>query len=78
MRQFQEYVEPVEDAPTSRTRAGASNPLHPHPGGGDEKVLLPLGDDTLTHNLGVPIIVVITKVSGHTVAVGDGIFKFTS
>ena len=34
------------------------------PGGDEEKVLLPLGESVLVENLGIPIIVVATKVGG--------------
>jgi len=42
-----------------------ANPLHPQaPATSEEdKVLLPLGENILAQNLGIPIIVVITKVS---------------
>lgn len=52
VKQFQEYTEPgggEEGAPQRRTED-------------EESVLLPLGDSTLTHNLGIPVVVVCTKV----------------
>lgn len=52
VKQFQEYVEPgsCEDgAPQRRSED-------------EESILLPLGDGTLTHNLGIPVVVVCTKV----------------
>ncbi|XP_019721639.1 cytoplasmic dynein 1 light intermediate chain 1 isoform X1 [Hippocampus comes] len=51
VKQFQEYTEPGggEDG-TSQRRPDE-----------EESVLLPLGDNTLTHNLGIPMIVVCTK-----------------
>ncbi|XP_035680572.1 cytoplasmic dynein 1 light intermediate chain 1-like isoform X2 [Branchiostoma floridae] len=56
VRQYQEYVEPEE---------GAQSPQRPKamtPGAGEEEtVVLPLGEDVLTHNLGVPVVVVVTK-----------------
>uniref|UniRef100_A0A8C7PNF6 Dynein light intermediate chain n=1 Tax=Oncorhynchus mykiss TaxID=8022 RepID=A0A8C7PNF6_ONCMY len=49
-RQFQEYVDPgwEESAPQRRSEE-------------EENVLLPLGENTLTHNLGLPMVVVCTK-----------------
>jgi dynein light intermediate chain 1 len=63
VRQFQEYVEPEEGQTSSSTsRRGGPNPLHPTASNTDEeKVLLPLGETTLTNNLGIPIVVVVTK-----------------
>lgn len=58
-RHFQEYMEPDDE--TSQSWRG-TGPVGMRTSGSDEKVLLPLGEDTLTHNLGIPIIVVITKV----------------
>lgn len=58
IRDFQEYVEPGEDFPASpqrRTTAAQEDR--------DDSVVLPLGADTLTHNLGLPVLVVCTKVS---------------
>ncbi|XP_061662692.1 cytoplasmic dynein 1 light intermediate chain 1 [Syngnathoides biaculeatus] len=51
VKQFQEYTEPGsgEDG-TPQRRADE-----------EECVLLPLGDNTLTHNLGIPMVVVCTK-----------------
>ncbi|CAH1780135.1 unnamed protein product [Owenia fusiformis] len=63
VRHFQEYVEPSGDPSNvqSPPRRGP-NPLHPSaPSEGDQDVLLPLGENTLTNNLGIPIVVVITK-----------------
>lgn len=53
VRQFQEYVEPDESSQRRQNPASRS----------DDEVLLPLGETTLTHNLGIPIVVVVTKVS---------------
>uniref|UniRef100_A0A1A8FJL9 Dynein light intermediate chain n=1 Tax=Nothobranchius korthausae TaxID=1143690 RepID=A0A1A8FJL9_9TELE len=50
---FQEYTEPEDAAPSSPRRAPTL--------GEDEAVVLPLGDNTLTHNLGIPVLVVCTK-----------------
>lgn len=52
VKQFQEYTEPgtgEDGAPQRRSEE-------------EENVLLPLGDNTLTHNLGIPVVVVCTKV----------------
>lgn len=52
VKQFQEYVEPgsgEDGVPQRRSEE-------------EEGVLLPLGDNTLTHNLGIPVVVVCTKV----------------
>ncbi|XP_031702029.1 cytoplasmic dynein 1 light intermediate chain 2 isoform X1 [Anarrhichthys ocellatus] len=51
---FQEYTEP-EDAPPSSPQRRAPT------AGEDEAVVLPLGDNTLTHNLGIPVLIVCTK-----------------
>ncbi|KAL4624769.1 cytoplasmic dynein 1 light intermediate chain 1 isoform X2 [Arapaima gigas] len=56
MRQFQEYMEPGGDLSGSPQRR---NPVAPDTD--EEGVLLPLGENTLTHNLGVPLVVVCTK-----------------
>ncbi|KAM3857863.1 LOW QUALITY PROTEIN: cytoplasmic dynein 1 light intermediate chain 1 [Diretmus argenteus] len=51
VKQFQEYTEPgsgEEGTPQRRSEE-------------EESVLLPLGDNTLTHNLGIPMVVVCTK-----------------
>uniref|UniRef100_A0A674PCZ2 Dynein light intermediate chain n=1 Tax=Takifugu rubripes TaxID=31033 RepID=A0A674PCZ2_TAKRU len=53
-RTFQEYSEP-EDANSSSPQRRAPT------AGEDEAVVLPLGENTLTHNLGVPVLVVCTK-----------------
>ncbi|XP_067104804.1 cytoplasmic dynein 1 light intermediate chain 2 isoform X1 [Osmerus mordax] len=55
VKAFQEYSEP-EDANSSSPQRRALPP-----GGDDEGVVLPLGDNTLTHNLGIPVLVVCTK-----------------
>lgn len=57
---FREYIEPDEN-PSSSSRRIFENPLHPSPSD-ENKVLLPLGESTLVNNLGVPIVVVLTKV----------------
>nr|XP_020670041.1 cytoplasmic dynein 1 light intermediate chain 2 [Pogona vitticeps] len=54
VKAFQEYVEPEEGYQGSPQRRGP-------PGQEDENVILPLGDNVLTHNLGIPVIVVCTK-----------------
>ncbi|XP_031424597.1 cytoplasmic dynein 1 light intermediate chain 2 isoform X2 [Clupea harengus] len=57
MKAFQEYMEPeqADSTPTSPQRRA------PVVGGEDEGVLLPLGDNVLTHNLGIPVLIVCTK-----------------
>ena len=52
VQQFQEYVEPEEGVNPAPRRGGKD----------EEKVLLPLGETTLTNNLGIPLVVVLTKV----------------
>ena len=52
MRQFQEYAEPDEPN-EDRRRSGIKD---------EDRVLLPLDENVLTDNLGLPMIVVITKV----------------
>ncbi|XP_029445268.1 cytoplasmic dynein 1 light intermediate chain 1 isoform X1 [Rhinatrema bivittatum] len=56
VREFQEYEEPREDFPASPQRR---NTLLQEDT--DDSVILPLGKDTLTHNLGMPVVVVCTK-----------------
>ncbi|XP_063778366.1 cytoplasmic dynein 1 light intermediate chain 1 isoform X2 [Pseudophryne corroboree] len=56
VRNFQEYVEPGEEFPASPQRRSTSTQDER-----DDSVILPLGDDTLTHNLGIPVVVVCTK-----------------
>ena len=64
VRHFQEYTEPMEGSTTSATRRTHPNPLHPAASNtDDDKVLLPLGESTLSNNLGIPLIVVVAKVS---------------
>ena len=56
VKQFQEYTEPgggEDGTPQRRSEE-------------EESVLLPLGDNTLTHTLGIPVVVVCTKVHTHT------------
>uniref|UniRef100_A0A8C1F6X2 Dynein light intermediate chain n=1 Tax=Cyprinus carpio carpio TaxID=630221 RepID=A0A8C1F6X2_CYPCA len=55
VKAFQEYAEPEESTPSSPQRRA------PAAGGEDESVLLPLGDNVLTHNLGIPVLIVCTK-----------------
>ncbi|XP_061212402.1 cytoplasmic dynein 1 light intermediate chain 2-like [Neopsephotus bourkii] len=54
MKEFQEYVEPEEGYQGSPQRRGPS-------GREDEHTTLPLGENVLTHNLGIPVLVVCTK-----------------
>ncbi|XP_012502316.1 PREDICTED: cytoplasmic dynein 1 light intermediate chain 1 [Propithecus coquereli] len=56
IRDFQEYVEPGEDFPASPQRRNTTSQEDK-----DDSVVLPLGADTLTHNLGIPVLVVCTK-----------------
>ena len=64
VRYFQEYTEPTEADMTQTSTRRHTNALHPSVSQIDEeKVLLPLGENTLSQNYGIPIIVVITKVS---------------
>lgn len=51
VKQFQEYTEPGSGEDGTPQRRNEE----------EESVLLPLGDNTLTHNLGIPIVVVCTK-----------------
>ncbi|XP_045193995.2 cytoplasmic dynein 1 light intermediate chain 2-like [Mercenaria mercenaria] len=63
IRFYQEYVEPDENNTVSQTPLRRDvNPLHPQaPTADDDKVLLPLGENILAQNLGIPIVVVLTK-----------------
>ncbi|XP_076011653.1 cytoplasmic dynein 1 light intermediate chain 2 isoform X2 [Genypterus blacodes] len=54
VKAFQEYSEPEDATPASPQRRAPA-------GGEDEAVVLPLGDNTLTHNLGIPVLIVCTK-----------------
>lgn len=56
VKEFQEYVEPEEGTHGSPQRRA------PVPGQEEEEVVLPLGENVLTHNLGIPVLVVCTKV----------------
>uniref|UniRef100_A0A8C0D490 Dynein light intermediate chain n=1 Tax=Balaenoptera musculus TaxID=9771 RepID=A0A8C0D490_BALMU len=56
IRDFQEYVEPGEDFPASPQRRNTASQEDK-----DDSVVLPLGADTLTQNLGIPVLVVCTK-----------------
>jgi len=60
-RHFQEYIEPDAEALQSGNHAKRSGLLSPAGGEESESVLLPLGETTLTDNLGLPIVVVVTK-----------------
>uniref|UniRef100_A0A8C9W408 Dynein light intermediate chain n=1 Tax=Scleropages formosus TaxID=113540 RepID=A0A8C9W408_SCLFO len=53
VKDFQEYTEPEDDIQGSPQKRGG--------GSEDEGALLPLGDNVLTHNLGIPVLVVCTK-----------------
>ncbi|MBN3277788.1 DC1L2 protein, partial [Polyodon spathula] len=56
VKHFQEYVEPEEASQGSPQRRGP-----PVSGTEEEEVVLPLGENVLTHNLGIPVLVVCTK-----------------
>ncbi|XP_077611589.1 cytoplasmic dynein 1 light intermediate chain 2 [Crocuta crocuta] len=56
VKDFQDYIEPEEGCQGSPQRRG---PLTSGPD--EENVSLPLGDNMLTHNLGIPVLVVCTK-----------------
>lgn len=60
VKQFQEYTEPGSGEDGAPQRRADD----------EESVLLPLGDGTLTHNLGIPVVVVCTKVDTHRNAAG--------
>eukprot|EP00064_Thunnus_orientalis_P017299 superscaffoldBa00003638_g17380 len=51
VKQFQEYTEPGSGEDGTPQRRSEE----------EESVLLPLGENTLTHNLGIPVVVVCTK-----------------
>lgn len=73
VRSFQEYVEPGEEFPASPQRRNTASPDDR-----DESVILPLGEDTLTHNLGIPVVVVCTKVSSWDGILVSSIFTYSS
>ncbi|KAI3377570.1 hypothetical protein L3Q82_008733 [Scortum barcoo] len=54
VKEFQEYTEPEDGTQSSPQRRAPT-------AGEDEAVVLPLGDNTLTHNLGIPVLIVCTK-----------------
>lgn len=65
VRHFQDYAEPdASKAPTGNSwRQTGNNPLHPPSKPDDGKDgLPPLDESILSRNLGIPIVVVITKV----------------
>lgn len=55
VQQFQEYADPEEVGEENKRRSGAGLK-------DEEKVLLPLEEDVLGDNLGLPMVVVLTKV----------------
>ncbi|ETE66508.1 Cytoplasmic dynein 1 light intermediate chain 2 [Ophiophagus hannah] len=57
---FQEYVEPEGGYQGSPQRRGPS-------GQDEENIALPLGENVLTHNLGIPVVVVCTKCDAMSV-----------
>ncbi|KAM9817499.1 cytoplasmic dynein 1 light intermediate chain 2 [Neosynchiropus ocellatus] len=54
VKAFQEYTEPEDANQTSPQKRATTV-------GEDEAVVLPLGENTLTHNLGIPVLIVCTK-----------------
>ncbi|XP_005105824.3 cytoplasmic dynein 1 light intermediate chain 2 [Aplysia californica] len=62
VRVYQGYTEPG-DGPiaTQGPPRGEVNPLHPPAASSEEEATLPLGELTLSRNLGIPIVVVVTK-----------------
>uniref|UniRef100_A0A8C6WEQ8 Dynein light intermediate chain n=1 Tax=Neogobius melanostomus TaxID=47308 RepID=A0A8C6WEQ8_9GOBI len=54
VKSFQEYAEPEEATPSSPQRRAPT-------GAEDEAVVLPLGENVLSHNLGIPVLIVCTK-----------------
>uniref|UniRef100_A0A8B9H5L7 Dynein light intermediate chain n=1 Tax=Astyanax mexicanus TaxID=7994 RepID=A0A8B9H5L7_ASTMX len=69
VKAFQEYAEPEDATPASPQRRV------PPAGGEDEGVLLPLGENVLTHNLGIPVLIVCTKCDAVTVLEKDHDYK---
>ncbi|KAG1675118.1 Cytoplasmic dynein 1 light intermediate chain 2 [Nymphon striatum] len=80
VKKFQSYTEPGDEldsgatSPMKRTADGFSKPIsniNPStigsPGEVEDALLLPLGENTLTNNLGIDIIVVVTKTDHMTV-----------
>ncbi|EPY84232.1 hypothetical protein CB1_000490080 [Camelus ferus] len=65
VKDFQDYIEPEEGCQGSPQRRG---PLTSGPD--EENVALPLGDNVLTHNLGIPVLVVCTKVCARELPAG--------
>ena len=57
MKAFQDYTEPEDVSQASPQRRAV-------PGADGDDVVLPLGENTLTHNLGIPVLVVCSKVRG--------------
>ncbi|KAG7473586.1 hypothetical protein MATL_G00097460 [Megalops atlanticus] len=55
VKDFQEYTEPEEATPASPQRSGGRSGVE------EERVLIPLGDNVLSHNLGIPVLIVCTK-----------------
>ncbi|KAM9493211.1 cytoplasmic dynein 1 light intermediate chain 2 isoform 2-T2 [Clarias gariepinus] len=69
VRAFQEYAEPEDTTPSSPQRRSAPAL------GDDESVVLPLGENVLTHNLGIPVLVVCAKCDAVTVLEKDHDYK---
>ncbi|CAG5121719.1 unnamed protein product, partial [Candidula unifasciata] len=63
IRTFQAYTEPGDGPIAIQPHPrGEINPLHPPASGSEEESHLPLGDLILSRNLGIPIVVVVTKI----------------
>ncbi|XP_067862425.1 cytoplasmic dynein 1 light intermediate chain 1-like isoform X3 [Heptranchias perlo] len=56
VKEFQEYEEPDKELPVSPQRRNTVSQET-----NEESVVLPLGSNTLTHNLGIPVLIVCTK-----------------
>ncbi|XP_051788115.1 cytoplasmic dynein 1 light intermediate chain 2 isoform X2 [Erpetoichthys calabaricus] len=56
VKEFQEYVEPEDTTQGSPQRRAPTLS-----GSEDDSVVLPLGENVLTHNLGIPVLIVCTK-----------------
>ena len=64
VRHFQEYADPDSNKliSSSSWRLAGSNPLHPPSRSDENKDGMQLDDSVFSRNLGIPIVVVITKV----------------
>jgi len=66
LRQFQEYVKPEEGAAAQTRRSVHVEAATPAESDGALAASSTLGDDTLAVNLGIPVVVVLTKVCAVT------------